>query len=68
MAKTVDPATDLLTTREVMAALVLSTPSGVSKIVRTGKLTPAVRLPGIRGAMLFRRSDVEALAAERAAS
>lgn len=68
MAKTQASATDLLTTREAMKALAFSTPSGISKIVRSGKLTPAVRLPGIRGAMLFHRADVEALAAERAAT
>lgn len=33
----------------------------VSLWARIGKLTPAVRLPGRTGAVLFDRSDVEAL-------
>jgi hypothetical protein len=35
--------------------------------VNTGRLTPAGKLPGLRGAYLFNRCDVEALAAAEAA-
>lgn len=34
--------------------------------VERGEITPAMKLDGIRGAYLFNRSDVEALAGERA--
>ena len=30
-----------------------------------GRLNPAVKIPGLRGAYLFERADVERLAAER---
>jgi excisionase family DNA binding protein len=35
--------------------------STLSRWVTVGKITPAVRLPGPRGAFLFDRADVEAL-------
>ena len=31
---------------------------------RDGRITPAIKLPGIRGARLFERADVERLAKE----
>lgn len=34
---------------------------------REGKITPLMKLPGIRGAYVFARADVERLAQERAA-
>jgi predicted site-specific integrase-resolvase len=41
--------------------------STFAKWVKQGKIQPALRLEGTTGAMLFRKEDVEALAAERAA-
>ncbi|POH58887.1 helix-turn-helix domain-containing protein [Arthrobacter glacialis] len=35
----------------------------VIRLVERGKLTPAKKLPGIRGAFLFNREDIIALAA-----
>ena len=40
-------------------------PSTVSRWVGTGDLTPVHKLPGKNGAFVFRRSDVERLAAAR---
>jgi hypothetical protein len=42
------------------------TPSGISRMVKRGALTPVQRAPGSRGALMFRRADVETLASERA--
>lgn len=36
----------------------------VHRLVKRGRLTPALKAPGLRGALLFRRSDVLALAVE----
>lgn len=44
---------------------------GVRQVIRRverGELTPVQKLPGIRGAYLFDRADVEALLAERSAA
>lgn len=38
--------------------------STVKRWVDSGRLTPAQKLPGKTGAMLFRRSDVEGLTAD----
>jgi excisionase family DNA binding protein len=38
----------------------------LSRWVADGRLTYAHKLPGVNGAMLFRRSDIERLAQERA--
>lgn len=54
---------DLLTTSEVCETLEVGT-STISRWVADGRLKPARKLPGLRGAFLFRRSDVEAIAAE----
>lgn len=57
------PTHDLLTTAQV-AEITGKDRSTVTRWVAADKLTPAIRTPG--GALLFRRSDVERLAAERA--
>lgn len=49
-----------LTTAQIAERLGI-TPSGVSRMVHRGKLTPAIKLPGIRGAFLFDEASVEAL-------
>ena len=36
----------------------------VHRLVARGRLTPAIKAPGLRGALLFRRADVLALAVE----
>ncbi len=56
---------DLLPTRAV-AQLLNCSPSTISRKVAAGELTPALKVDGLRGAMFFRRSDVEALLAEPA--
>lgn len=38
----------------------------VHRLVERGDLVPAVKAPGIRGAMMFRPADVERLARARA--
>lgn len=40
----------------------------ISRWVASGTLTPAAKLPGRNGAFLFRRADIESLAAERASA
>lgn len=54
---------DLLTTRDVAAALKVSTRE-VARRVKTGALEPAVQLPGIRGAYLFDPSVVSEVEGE----
>jgi hypothetical protein len=62
------PATvDLITSRQALDVLGLAHPASITRLVQSGRLTPAQRLPGRTGALLFNRADVEALAAERAA-
>jgi excisionase family DNA binding protein len=56
---------DLLTTSEVCDALQVGS-STISRWVADGRLEPARKLPGLRGAFLFRRSDVVAIASEAA--
>lgn len=51
---------DLLTTAEVAEILGKSVPT-VNRWAVEGKLTPARKLPGLRGPHLFYRADVEAL-------
>jgi len=58
---------DLVTTGEALDILGMSSPTSVSRLVQAGRLVPATKLPGLRGAYLFNRSDVERLAQERAA-
>lgn len=47
---------------EALAGLARGT---IGKLVAAGKLEPHVKLPGIRGAYVFRRADITAFAAER---
>lgn len=54
-----------LSTAEV-ARLLRVDVSTVSYWVKTGRIQPAFRLPGIRGAMFFDPSDVDALLKESA--
>ena len=56
----------LVSTREAASILHVGTRQ-IARYVKTGKLEPAAKLPGVRGAFLFRRNDVEHMAAERAA-
>lgn len=51
---------DILTYPQAAAMLNMSR-SGVKYLVLTGRLTPAMKLPGKTGAYLFHRSDIEAL-------
>lgn len=54
------PDTNLISTKE--AAALLS--EGVRQVIRRverDELTPAMKLPGVRGAYLFNHSDIEAL-------
>jgi hypothetical protein len=54
---------DLLPTAEV-ARIYGCDVRTVHRLVSRGRLTPAIKAPGKRGALMFRRSDVLALAAE----
>lgn len=56
-----------MSTRQV-AAKYRVTVTTVARWVEAGRLTPALRGEGIRGAMWFRSSDVEALTDEAKAS
>lgn len=51
---------ELLPTAEVAARLRV-TPKTIARWAANGRLTPAVKAPGIRGAMLFRADDVTKL-------
>lgn len=55
---------DLIGTVEAAAILGVDR-SVLTRLVQTGRLERAHQLPGTNGAALYRRSDVEALAAER---
>lgn len=62
-----DTDTDLIGSAEAARILGRSSTT-IHRLVDTGQLTPAVVAPGGRaGVFLFRRADVEALAAERTA-
>lgn len=54
------PNDEFVSTLETARLMGLS-PSGVSRRVRRGVLTPVTKAPGIRGAYFFRRAEVEAL-------
>jgi len=54
---------DLLGTTEAAAELGLER-STISRWVQLGRLTPALKLPGLNGAMLFHRADIEGLREE----
>lgn len=55
---------ELLTAREVAEVLGESV-STITRLAQTGDLKTAAKAPGLRGARLFRRADVERLAAKR---
>jgi DNA-binding transcriptional MerR regulator len=57
----------LLLTAEVASTLGI-TPRHVARLAETGVLEPAIRLNGLRGALLFHAADVEQLLEERQAS
>jgi hypothetical protein len=59
--------TDLVNTAQARELLGKASPSTIARWVASGKLVPAHKLPGLRGAYLFHRTDVEALAKGRAA-
>lgn len=59
-------APDLLTAAEVARIYGVHVRT-VHRMVAKGDLSPAIKAPGIRGALFFRRSDVLAAAARRAA-
>lgn len=48
---------DLIPTAEV-ARIYGCSVKAVHRLVAAGKITPAFRAPGLRGALLFRRTDV----------
>lgn len=52
---------DLVATAEVVRILRISN-STVMRMVESGQLTPAYKAPGLRGAYLFNKSDISALA------
>lgn len=56
-------STDLLSTKQVAERRGV-TVSTVSRWVSAGKLTPAIKLDGQTGAMLFRPEDVDSLGAD----
>jgi predicted site-specific integrase-resolvase len=55
----------LMGTRDVAERLGVSIAT-VNRMARDGRLTPAIRLPGIRGAQLYARDRIEALADKEA--
>lgn len=55
---------DSLLTAAQVAELRGVQPKTVHRWAESGRLPVATKLPGLRGAYLFRREDVEALAAE----
>jgi excisionase family DNA binding protein len=57
---------DLITTAEV-ARIYGCHVRTVHRLVERGQLEPAIKAPGLRGTLFFRRDDVLRLAAERAA-
>lgn len=65
MPKT-ETSEQLMSTAEV-ATLKGVHPTTVNRWVQAGRLPIAHKAPGIRGANLYRRADVEALVAARAA-
>lgn len=62
------PPTDEITTREALEILGYTEPSTISRYVAIGKLQPSRKLPGLTGAYLFWRRDIERLATEQAAA
>jgi len=56
---------DLVTAREAADILGVSIPT-VTRLATDGTLATTIKAPGLRGARMFRRRDVERLAAKRA--
>jgi len=56
---------DSATSCQILGGISRST---LSRMVRDGKIKPALKANGLRGPMWFHRSDVEALAEARAAA
>ncbi len=52
---------DLVSTSEA-AEMLKITPKTISRYAQDGRLRPATKLPGLTGAYLFNRTDIEALA------
>jgi hypothetical protein len=61
------PDTDLLSTKDV-AALTGESYRQTIRRIEAGALTPAHKLPGLRGAFLFTKAAVDAYIAERDAA
>lgn len=57
---------DLMPTSEVAETLGCTVKT-IARWVSDGRLTPAAKAPGVRGAMFFRRSDVEDFARKASA-
>ena len=57
------PNVEYMTTTAVADRLKVDV-STVARWVRNGRLAPAIKTPGIRGAYLFTSEDVDALAAD----
>jgi excisionase family DNA binding protein len=57
----VPTTTDLITSAQASRIIGIHH-STVLKWVKAGRLTPAMKVPGLRGPMLFAREDVERLA------
>ena len=60
MHKTTHEALELVTTADAAKVLGVHVAT-ISRMVAAGRLTPAVKVPGKRGAFLFRPEDVNAL-------
>ena len=56
------PPTDEISTMEAVELLGFSDRSSVIRMVREHRLTPSRKLPGVTGAYLFWRHDVQRLA------
>lgn len=56
-----NPDLEFVVTAEAAEHLQVSTRQ-IARMVKTGKLTPAFKANGVRGAYLFDRSQIEALA------
>ena len=56
---------DIIGSTEACTILVVDK-STLSRWVAAGRITPVARLPRKNGALIFNRSDIDALAAERA--
>ena len=59
--------TPYLSTREVLNRLGYSDPSTIARLVASGKLHPAHKAPGKRGAYAFTADEIDRYLAERAA-